>query len=89
VVRAHGFIADKPDEARAIGAESAIFEREWKDFSFVVELEQSLIVNLEDQVRWMRKRMPGGGTMALDFMNFIHTDGLRAVRPEAIGVRGG
>ncbi|MCF8143758.1 MAG: NrtA/SsuA/CpmA family ABC transporter substrate-binding protein [Deltaproteobacteria bacterium] len=93
VVTANEFIAEKPEEAMAvvaaaIGAESPLFEKEWKDFKFVTVLEQSLIVNLEDQARWFRKRSSSKRTTPPDFTYFIHTDGLKAVRPEAVGITG-
>ena len=90
VVRADRFIAEKPEEARAIasmaiGTERAQFEKKWEDLRFATVLKQSLIVNLEDQARWYRKRRPGDGR-APDFTHFIHTDGLKAVRPERVGI---
>jgi len=92
VVKANAFIAEKPEAAMAIasrniGAQGALFQREWKDFHFAVALEQSLVVNLEDQARWMKKKRPGMGSTAPDFMPLIHTGGLKAVRPEAVGIR--
>lgn len=90
MVRAEGFIAENPEEARAIasmaiGTERALLEKQWKNLSFATVLNQSLIVNLEDQARWYRKRSPGEGKAA-DFTHFIHTDSLKAVRPEAVGI---
>jgi ABC-type nitrate/sulfonate/bicarbonate transport system substrate-binding protein len=89
VVRANGFIREKPEEAKAvvaaaIGAKSPLFNKEWKDFKFDTVLEQSLIVNLEDQARWFRRRSSSSSTTLPDFTRFIHTDGLKAVRPEAV-----
>ncbi len=87
------FIARRPAEARAIcsrniGTDSSLLEKEWRDFHFALKLEQSLILNLEDQARWMIKREAGQSRRPPNFLEFIHTDALKAVRPEAVTIVG-
>lgn len=93
ILRAHRFITEHPDETRAIcsihiGADSPLFEREWTDYRFTVELDQSLILNMEDQARWISSRKGGGDRRPPNFMDFIDADGLKAVSPEAVGISG-
>ncbi len=87
------FIARRPAEARAIcskniGTEGPLFEKEWQDYHFALKLEQSLILNLEDQARWMIKREAGQSRRPPNFLEFIHTDALKAVRAEAVTIVG-
>jgi len=93
VIRANSFIRDHPGEARAltarkIGAQGALYEKEWQDYSFSASLDQSLILNLEDQSRWMMKKEAGAVRATPNFMEFIFTDGLQAVRPKEVRIIG-
>lgn len=89
VVRANAFIREHPEEALdlvsgRIGAARSELVREWKDFSFVATLDQGLLLNLEDQARWMmRKEAPQPPP---NFMESIRPQMLRAVEPSAIGI---
>jgi len=90
IVRANEFIIKHPGEARAvtsknIGTNSPFFEKEWADYTFIAELDQSLLLNLEDQARWMIKQGVGDDRGTPNLMDFIYTDGLEAVQPEALG----
>jgi ABC-type nitrate/sulfonate/bicarbonate transport system substrate-binding protein len=90
VVRANRFIAEQPDEARAvtarnIGADVAAVEREWADCKSLAVLTQSLILQLEDQARWMLKRDSVGKEVP-NFLDFIHTKGLKTVAPDAVQI---
>ena len=64
-----------------------ISESEWKNYHFAAALDESLILNLEDQARWMIESGADGNRVP-NFMNFIYADGLRAVQPEAVGITG-
>lgn len=93
IVRANGFIVKQPGETRAItskniGADSPLFEKEWEDYSFTAALDQSLLLNLEDQARWMIMKEPGSARRPPNFMDFIDTDGLKRVRPSAVSIPG-
>jgi NitT/TauT family transport system substrate-binding protein len=92
IVKATTFIHEHPGEALAItsghiGAESPFMEKEWPDNDFQVELDQSLILNLEDQARWMIKK-DGGDESPPDFLNIMYVDGLKAVLPEEVRIVG-
>jgi ABC-type nitrate/sulfonate/bicarbonate transport system substrate-binding protein len=93
ILRANRFITEQPAETRVItskniGTDRPLFGREWKDYKFTVVLAQSLILNLEDQARWMIEREAGSGQRPPNFMDFIYTDGLKAVLPEAVRIAG-
>jgi len=92
IVRANRFIADSPGEARVasrqyIGTESPFLEKEWGDYRFLAILDQSLILNMEDQARWMIKREGMRHRMPY-FLDFIYTEGLNTVKPDAVRIAG-
>ena len=93
IVRASRFIREHPDEGRTIsakhiGTDSPLYEREWPDYDFTPKLGQSLILNLEDQARWMIKEEVGIARRPPDFMDYIYADALEAVRPGAVTIAG-
>lgn len=94
VVRANKFIARQPGEAHAItakgiGSEGTSFKQEWEDYTFAASLSQSLILNLEDQIRWMIKEENKHHLKnPPNIMDFIYTDGLRVVQPAALRIQG-
>jgi NitT/TauT family transport system substrate-binding protein len=92
LIRANRFIADRPTEARAItsrnlGAESGLFEREWRNYHFAAVLDQSLIESLEDQARWMIGTT-GAARQPPNFLHLVQPAPLRSVRPEAVTIPG-
>lgn len=93
ILRANSFIKDHPDEARAISAEyigtdSPLYEKEWKHYNFTAELDQSLILNLEDQARWMVSSDSDTARKIHDFTDHFYADGLKAIRPGAVRMIG-
>ena len=93
IIRANAFIGERPGETRAvtsrnIGTDSPLFDREWEDYMFTAALDKSLLLNLEDQARWMNRRESSSLRKPPNFMNFIHTKGLKAVQPTAVDIIG-
>ncbi|RJX29681.1 MAG: hypothetical protein C4531_10185 [Desulfurivibrio sp.] len=93
LVRANGFVAEQPEQARAIalrylGTDSALFAKDWQDYHFAVQLDQSLILTLEDQARWMLGKQTGDTRGVPNFLDFIHVDALQAVQPQAVTIAG-
>jgi ABC-type nitrate/sulfonate/bicarbonate transport system substrate-binding protein len=93
ILRSNRFIEGHPDEAREIsakhiGTDSPLYEKEWPDYSFTAKLDQGLILNLEDQARWMGTEQVGSVRRPPDFMDFIYADALKAVQPGAVTVVG-
>jgi len=85
------YIAQHPDQAKAILKKKLNFtdhevDRVWSQNQFVLSIDQSLILAMEDEARWMisnhmttEKRVP-------DFLNYIYEDGLKAIRPEEVNI---
>ncbi len=91
LIRAETFVKQQPEEAKRLVADfiqmdRAVLDEIWDIFTFRVTLDQALLVDLEDQTRWVikngltaRKDMP-------DYLDFIYVDGLRSVRPDAVRI---
>ena len=89
--QAEDYIAQHPDQAKAILKKKLNFtdhevDRVWSQNQFVLSIDQSLILAMEDEARWMisnhmttEKRVP-------DFLNYIYEDGLKAIKPEAVNI---
>jgi NitT/TauT family transport system substrate-binding protein len=93
VIEANDFIQKHPAETRAIITRTIIMDRVlldeiWESLYFEVKLDQSLILNLEDQARWMLKKERGSNRKLPNFMDFISTRELASVKPEAVRMGG-
>jgi NitT/TauT family transport system substrate-binding protein len=92
VLRSTQFIADYPEVSQAIYARHAhvapaVATVGWKGWDFNVSLDQSLILDLEDQARWILRRS-GSNQPPPNFLEFIYSDALKAVRPDAVRIPG-
>ena len=93
LIRAEHFIIEKPDQARLLATERVGLREEeltpiWKDYYFRVSLDQSLLINLENQAHWAIANKLVPGTKVPNFLENIYTDGLKSVRPDAVTVGG-
>ncbi len=92
LIKAERFASQQPAEARRLVAEfapsmdRAMLDEMWNDLYLRVVLDQSLLVDLEDETRWAvnncltkRRDMP-------NYLDFIYIDGLQAVRPDAVRI---
>lgn len=89
VVKAESFVAQHPEEAQEILASATKTDNElvrevWSAFNYRVVLNQSLIITLEDETRWAMKHKLTEQMVMPDYRNFIHTDSLRTVKPDAV-----
>jgi NitT/TauT family transport system substrate-binding protein len=93
IVRANRFIEEDPASARAVtakecGMDIPAVERDWSHYKFTAQLDQSLLLYLEDQARWMIRKKPSAGRKAPDFRRYIDARALSMVRPKAVGAVG-
>lgn len=93
LLRAEKFIKEHPLEARSITAKRTTtdareLEKRWSNYTFETALDQSLILNVEDQARWVLGKEPSSKGKAPNLLDFVYADGLKAVRPEAVTITG-
>ncbi len=91
LAQAEKYVIEAPGEAKAIvqsrlKLDDAYMEAVWSQNQFSLTLDQSLVVALEDEARWM---ISSGITDQLEVPNFldhIYEDPLKAVRPAAVNI---
>lgn len=93
LVRAGRFIEERPAEALSItadhaGMDVAALEKEWRDYHTFVGLDQSLLLLMEDQARWMIERRNPPAPRVPDFLEVVASDGLKAVAPDSVDIPG-
>jgi sulfonate transport system substrate-binding protein len=91
LVRAETFVQLNPEEARLIVAgfikvDKALIDEIWPIFTTRVKLDQALLVDLEDQTRWVLKKGLTARKDMPNYLDFIYVDGLLAVKPEAVSI---
>jgi len=93
IVRANRFIAVEPAESHAISSKHVspdivLLDRAWEDYRFTLLLDQSLVLNMEDQARWIIRSDTRNSRKPPNFLDFIYADGLKAVLPEGVRIAG-
>jgi len=91
LIRAEIFVKQHDKEARTLAAEfikmdTAVIDDMWETITFKVTLDQSLLVDFEDQTRWVLKNKLSTGTRMPNYLDYIHADGLYAVKPNAVRI---
>jgi NitT/TauT family transport system substrate-binding protein len=80
-----------PAEAKAIvqqrlSLDAAYMDTVWSQNQFSLSLDQSLIVAMEDEARWMIENNLTTEKQVPDFLDYIYIDGLEAVKPDAVNI---
>lgn len=91
LAQAEDFIEDHQDKAKEIVRkrmkfDEAYLEHIWPRYQFSLSLDQSLILAMEDQARWMidnklttEKKMPS-------FLDYIYEDALERIKPDEVNI---
>jgi ABC-type nitrate/sulfonate/bicarbonate transport system substrate-binding protein len=85
------YAVEHPDEAQSItakatGIDLATTREKWADYRSVITLDQSLLLSMEDEARWMRSVAPTSSPEIPDFTDHIYTGALKAVRPAEVRI---
>jgi len=91
LVQAENYNASHPAQAKAIVQKRLHYDDSYmaevqSEHQFSVSLDQSLILAMEDEARWMIKNNFTSEKTIPDFLNYIYVDGLKAVKPEAVNI---
>lgn len=57
-----------------------------KDYRYVLSLDQALIVEMEDEARWMAENNMTGGNTRPSYLGMISSDAMREVKPSAVTI---
>lgn len=91
LAQAEDYLIRNPAAAKAIvqkrvNYDDAFMETFLSEVQYPLFLDQSLIVAMEDEARWMIKNNLTTEKRIPDFVNYIYVDGLKAVKPEAVNI---
>lgn len=91
LAQAEEYVNRNPTAAKAIvqkrlNLDASDMETIWAQNQYGLSLDQSLITAMEDEARWMISNNLTNEKTVPDFLDYIHVDGLMAVRPEAVSI---
>jgi ABC-type nitrate/sulfonate/bicarbonate transport system substrate-binding protein len=89
--QADEFVLAHPEEAKAIvqkkmNYEPAYLEKIWPEHRFTLTLDQSLLVAMDDETRWMIKNNLTSESVVPNYLNYIYTSGMSTVKPESMNI---
>jgi len=89
--QAEEYAAKNPAGAKAIlqkrfKHDAAYVSNIWKEHQFYLFLDQGLVAAMEDEARWMMRNNLTHEKNMPNFLEYIYSDGLKAVRPEAVNI---
>ncbi len=88
---AEEFAINNPDESKAIVKEQmnfsdAYMETVWNQNQYSLSLDQSLILTMESEARWLINNNLTNQTQVPDFLNYVYLEGLSSVKPNSVNV---
>jgi len=91
LIQAEEFAKNHPDQAikivsNKLGVEESVIAALWPGLDLGVSLDQSLLLSLEDEARWVIESELTDRTEVPNHLDFIYPDGLEAVKPEAVTI---
>ena len=61
-------------------------DRTWNEYHFVLSLDQALIVEMEDEARWMTEQNMTGGNTPPSYLEMIYQNPMREIKPSAVTI---
>ena len=58
----------------------------WDDFEFRISLEQSWMINIENEARWAIDNNLVEGEEVPNYRDYVYLNALDEVKPEAVGI---
>ena len=91
LAQAEEYYVQHPDQTKSmmqkkLNYTDAYMAAVWDKNQFSLSLDQSLILAMEDEARWMIKNNLTTEKNVPNFLDYIYEDGLKAVKPEAENV---
>jgi len=88
---AEAFVINHPAEAKTIVKSQMNFsdtylEAVWHQNQFSLSLDQSLILAMEGEARWLMSNNLTNATTIPNFLDYIYLDGLETVKPESVNI---
>jgi NitT/TauT family transport system substrate-binding protein len=85
------YMANNPDETRRLLSQKFSYNDSymnslWPQHQFALSLDQGLIVAMEDEARWMISNNQTVQKQIPDFVQSVHLDGLKKIKPDAVDI---
>ena len=71
---------------KSLNLDAGYMDTVWSQNQFSLSLDQSLIIAMEDEARWLIENNLTTEKSVPDFIDYIYTDALRAVKPHAVNI---
>jgi ABC-type nitrate/sulfonate/bicarbonate transport system substrate-binding protein len=89
--QAEQYVINNPTQAKNIiqnrlNYTSQYVAEVWSDHRFSLSLDQSLILSLQDESRWLIQNNLTNATAVPNFTNYVYVNGLEAVKPAAVTI---
>jgi NitT/TauT family transport system substrate-binding protein len=82
----HNPVASKTMEQTKLNLDRATIETLWSENEIHLGLDQSLVIAMEDEARWMIANNLTAEKQVPNFNNYIYEDALKAMKPEAVNI---
>ena len=91
LAEAEEYVPPHPSESRAIvqkwlDLDTGYMDTVWQQNQFSLTFDQSLVLAMEDEARWMIRNNLTNATAVPDFRNYLYTDGLDNVKPGSVNI---
>ena len=71
-----------------MGLSDVYIDKVWSQNQFSLSLDQSLILAMQDEARWLINNNLTNSFSVPNFLNNIYVDGLKSVKPESVNIIG-
>jgi NitT/TauT family transport system substrate-binding protein len=91
LAEAEEYVITHPTESNAIvqkrlNLSAEYMDTVWQQNQFTLSLDQSLVLAMEDEARWMIKNNLTAEKQVPNFLDYIHEDELKAIKPESVNI---
>ena len=88
---AENYVLYHPDNAKSVIANELNYTQSyitdvWSNHSYLLSLDQSLIIAMKDEAQWMINNQLTSQTQVPNFTDYIYTDGLKTISPNSVTI---
>ncbi len=93
LIQAENFIADHQDQtidivSKTLNYSGTYLPSVWPNYQFTVSLDQSQILAMQDEARWLISNNSTTAVATPNFLNYVYTNGLNSVEPDSVNIVG-
>jgi ABC-type nitrate/sulfonate/bicarbonate transport system substrate-binding protein len=91
LVQAEEYTINYPSETQLIIQNrlkytAAFVNAVWSQYRFSVSLDQSLVVAMQDESRWLIENKITNATAIHNFLNYVYSEALESIRPQSVNL---